>query len=53
MGEHGVQLQPLVDALASEILKNPVLRPDKMQVAMLRPAHLRDGKTHMAYRRRQ
>ena len=49
VGECGVQLQPLVDALAAELLRQPVLHADETPVAMLKPAHLRDGKTHRAY----
>ncbi len=49
VGECGVQLQPLVDALAAEMLRQPVLHADETPVAMLKPAHLRDGKTHKAY----
>ena len=49
VGECGVQLQLLVDALAAEMLKHPVLHADETPVAMLKPAHLRDGKTHRAY----
>jgi len=46
VGECGVQLQPLVDALAAEMLKQPVLHADETPVAMLKPGH---GKTHKAY----
>jgi len=49
VGECGVQLQPLVDALVAEMRKHPVLHADETPVAMLKPAHLRDGKTHRAY----
>jgi len=49
VGECGVQLQPLVDALVAEMLKQPVLHADETPVAMLKPAHLKDGKTHKAY----
>ncbi|HLL19603.1 MAG TPA: IS66 family transposase, partial [Rubrivivax sp.] len=49
VGECGVQLQPLVDALAAELLRQPVLHADETPVAMLKPAKLRDGKTHRAY----
>ncbi len=49
VGECGVQLQPLVDALAAELLRQPVLHADETPVAMLKPANLRDGKTHRAY----
>jgi transposase len=46
VGECGVQLQPLVDALAAELLGQPVLHADETPVAMLKPGH---GKTHRAY----
>ena len=46
VGECGVQLQPLVDALATELLRQPVLHADETPVAMLKPGH---GKTHRAY----
>jgi transposase len=49
VGECGVQLQPLVVALAAEMLKHRVLHADETPVAMLKPAHQRDGKTHRAY----
>ncbi|CAM5798331.1 IS66 family transposase ISBcen19 [Rhizobacter fulvus] len=49
VGECGVQLQPLVDALTAELLKHDVLHADETPVAMLKPANLRDGKTHRAY----
>ena len=49
VGECGVQLQPLVDALAAELLRQPVLHADETPVAMLKPVNLRDGKTHRAY----
>ena len=49
VGECGVQLQPLVDALSQELLRHDVLHADETPVAMLKPAHLRDGKTHRAY----
>jgi hypothetical protein len=49
VGECGVQLQPLVDALAAEMLQHRVLHADETPVAMLKPAHQRDGKTHRAY----
>ena len=45
VGECGVQLQPLVDALAAELLRQPVLHADETPVAMLKPGH---GKTHRA-----
>jgi len=46
VGECGVQLQPLVDALAAELLRHPVLHADETPVAMLKPGL---GKTHRAY----
>jgi transposase len=46
VGECGVQLQPLVDALVAEMLKSTVLHADETPVAMLKPGH---GKTHRAY----
>ena len=46
VGQCGVQLQPLVDALAAEMLKHPVLHADETPVAMLKPGL---GKTHRAY----
>jgi transposase len=46
VGECGVQLQPLVDALTAEMLKHTVLHADETPVAMLKPGH---GKTHKAY----
>jgi transposase len=46
VGECGVQLQPLVDALAAELLRQGVLHADETPVAMLKPGH---GKTHRAY----
>ena len=49
VGECGVQLQPLVDALAAEMRRHDVLHADETPVAMLKPANLRDGKTHRAY----
>lgn len=49
VGECGVQLQPLVDALAAEMRHHDVLHADETPVAMLKPANLRDGKTHRAY----
>ena len=45
VGECGMQLQPLVDALAAELLRQPVLHADETPVAMLKPGH---GKTHRA-----
>jgi transposase len=49
VGECGVHLQPLVDALTKELLRQDVLHADETPLAMLKPAHLRDGKTHRAY----
>ncbi|WP_291015357.1 IS66 family transposase [Hydrogenophaga sp.] len=49
VGECGAQLQPLVQALADELRRHVVLHADETPVAMLKPAHLRDGKTHRAY----
>ena len=46
VGESGVQLQPLVDALTAEMLCHEVLHADETPVAMLKPGH---GKTHRAY----
>ena len=46
MGTCGVRLQPLVDALKTEILSHRVLHADETPVAMLKPG---DGKTHRAY----
>ncbi len=46
VGECGVQLQPLVDALSTELLKHDVLHADETPVAMLKPGN---GKTHRAY----
>ena len=46
VGVCGVQLQPLVDALKSEILKHRVLHADETPVAMLSPGK---KKTHRAY----
>jgi hypothetical protein len=46
VGECGVQLQPLVDALAAELLKHDVLHADETPVAMLKPGL---KKTHRAY----
>ncbi len=46
VGECGVQMQPLVDALAEELLRQRVLHADETPVAMLKPGH---GKTHRAY----
>ncbi|WP_141396439.1 IS66 family transposase [Polaromonas sp. AET17H-212] len=46
VGQCGVQLQPLVDALRAELLKHSVLHADETPVAMLKPGN---GKTHRAY----
>ena len=46
VGQMGVQLQPLVDALKEELLACPVLHADETPVAMLDPGA---GKTHRAY----
>ena len=46
VGECGAQLQPLVDALSTELLRHDVLHADETPVAMLKPGN---GKTHRAY----
>jgi len=46
VGQCGVQLQPLVDALKLEMLGSPVLHADETPVAMLKPGTV---KTHRAY----
>jgi transposase len=46
VGECGVQLQPLVDAMRQELLRQDVLHADETPVAMLKPGH---GSTHRAY----
>jgi len=46
VGQCGVQLQPLVDALKALMLERPVLHADETPVAMLSPGK---GKTHRAY----
>ncbi|NEX64914.1 IS66 family transposase [Noviherbaspirillum sp. 17J57-3] len=46
VGVYGVRLQPLVDALAEQLLAQPVLHADETPVAMLKPGL---GKTHRAY----
>lgn len=46
VGRMGVTLQPLVDALKTEMLTYPVLHADETPVAMLDPGA---GKTHRAY----
>ncbi len=49
VGQCGLQLQPLVEALKAEMLSRRVLHADETPVAMLKPASQRDGKTHRAY----
>ena len=46
VGECGVQLQPLVDALRAALLERRCLHADETPVAMLAPGK---GKTHRAY----
>ena len=46
VGQCGVQLQPLVDALKAVMLKTEVLHADETPVAMLKPGN---KKTHRAY----
>lgn len=46
VGQCGVQLQPLVQALRAELLRHSVLHADETPVAMLKPGA---GKTHRAY----
>jgi transposase len=46
VGECGVRLAPLVEALRSMLLARAVLHADETPVAMLKPGH---GKTHRAY----
>ena len=46
VGRMGVTLQPLVDALKTDMLTYPVLHADETPVAMLEPGA---GKTHRAY----
>ncbi len=46
VGQCGVQLQPLVDALREEVLSRSVLHADETPVAMLQPGN---KKTHRAY----
>jgi len=46
VGECGAQLQPLVDALTAELLRQDVLHADETPVGMLKPGH---KKTHKAY----
>ena len=49
VGTCGVRLQPLVDALKTQMLKHRVLHADETPVQMLKPTDKRDGKTHRAY----
>jgi transposase len=46
VGECGAQLQPLVDALTTELLRHGVLHADETPVSMLKPGN---KKTHKAY----
>jgi len=46
VGQCGVQLQPLVEALKAEMLAHTVLHADETPVEMLKPG---TGKTHRAY----
>lgn len=46
MGECGVALQPLVDALKTHILRSSVLHADESPVQMLRPARQDGDKGH-------
>lgn len=46
MGRSGVALQPLVDALREELIKQPILHADETPVPMLSPGK---KKTHQAY----
>ena len=46
VGTCGARLQPLVDALKSEVLQHRVLHGDETPVAMLKPGN---GKTHRSY----
>ena len=46
VGQCGVHLQPLVDALKGEMLQHSVLHADETHVSMLHPG---SGKTHKAY----
>ncbi|WP_439115374.1 IS66 family transposase, partial [Hydrogenophaga sp.] len=46
VGACGARLQPLVDALKTEVLQHRVLHGDETPVAMLKPGN---GKTHRAY----
>ena len=49
IGAIGVELAPLVQAMREDLLQRRVLHADETPVAMLKPAKLRDGKTHRAY----
>ncbi len=49
VGACGVQLQPIVDAMRTELLEQSVLHADETPVAMLKPANQSNGKTHRAY----
>lgn len=46
VGTCGVQLQPLVDALKTEVFKHDILHADETPVSMLKPDN---GNTHRAY----
>jgi len=46
VGACGVQLQPLVDAMRRQLLRQPVLHADETPVPMLKPGL---GRTHRAY----
>lgn len=46
VGVCGVRLQPLVEAMKTEMLRHRVLHADETPVQMLKPG---DGKTHRAY----
>ena len=46
VGECGVALQPLVDALKTHILRSSVLHADESPVQMLRPARQDGDKGH-------
>lgn len=46
VGQCGLQLQPLIDALKAEMLACPVLHADETPVEMLKPG---TGKTHRAF----
>lgn len=49
VGNCGVQLQPLVDALRKEVLAHQVVHADETPVQVLKRGSERDGKTHRAY----